>query len=77
MLDMAACCIPGSYAIEKKVTITFNDNQTKEFMVYRFKRYDPNKLILKMKEEGWGPGGGWPFGKNPERLCYIFKKLPQ
>lgn len=76
VLDNTSTCIPGSYTIERRATITTLYRSEREFTVMLHKRYDLNKLIDRMRQEGWGPINGWPFGKNKERMLYLFERLP-
>lgn len=75
-LDMATCCIPGSYAITRHAKVLLENGQERDFTMFFFKRYDTNKLALRMKQEGWGFVGGSSFGFDNELMLYLFKKQP-
>ncbi len=79
ILDYSTVAIPGSYTIERRAKVKAAGQEDRVFNMYLHKRYDLNQLINTMRQEGWGPIHGWPFGKpndwNKLRMLYLFEKL--
>lgn len=51
-LDLA-CQIPGCYTVDTLATVKLKDGREKRFSVFRFKRYDPQRLADMLRHLGW------------------------
>lgn len=52
-LDLTSCAIPGSYAVEKMIIVTNQEQATKRFNVTYLKRYDLSGLTSCLAALGW------------------------
>jgi transcriptional regulator with XRE-family HTH domain len=72
------CTVPGSYGIDVVAKVHLREGQHKRFALFRFKRYDPDRLAEVMRHLGWelldsatyGPEGPTPFA-----ALLLFRKL--
>jgi transcriptional regulator with XRE-family HTH domain len=72
------CAIPGSYTLEVLATARTNRGRTKRFSVFRFRRYEPERLIALMRTMGWERVAEAPFGMDggvPEYMLLLFRRL--
>ncbi len=63
-LNLGASPIPGSYAVEARARVQVSDGPAREFSIFRIKRHDPLSLARALREIGWDPVDGWPYGKE-------------
>ena len=74
-LDTAACPVPGSYAAEVRARVRLVGGEERSFSMIYLKRYDVQKLIECMRQEGWAPVDGWKYAEQHHpRLLYLFRK---
>ena len=74
-LDTAACPVPGSYSAEVRAKVRLVNGEERSFSLIHLKRYDTQKLIECMRNEGWGPVDGWKYAEQHHpRLLYLFRK---
>lgn len=62
-LDATSCPVPGSYAIEHRVTVRSPGKPERHFSVGHAKRYDTAKLADCLRKEGWALLAEFPYGE--------------
>lgn len=60
-LDLASCPIPGSYAVDWRVTIATDRPGEHSFSIYHSKRYNPTLLDEAMAANGWHLLQSWAY----------------
>ncbi len=65
------CPVPGSYAVEAVATVRSNQRSTRQFSMFRFKRYELARLSECMKRLGWEPLLSLPFGVGTEKSACL------
>lgn len=74
-LDNQSSVVPGSYCVEMRVTGKLDNGTHQDLSIFRFKRYDPDKLVNAVINTGiWDYVTGWKFGVGHEILLYLFVK---
>jgi len=63
-LDLA-CQIPGCYTVDTLATVKLKGGREKRFSVFRFKRYQPQRLADMLRHLGWELLSEAPFGPTP------------
>lgn len=58
--------IPGSYALEAMATVQSQGRSSREFSMYRFRRYDPPGLTQCLRELGWHELAALPYGPTDQ-----------
>jgi hypothetical protein len=58
------CPVPGSYALDAVATIRSRNHSERRFSMFRFKRYDEDKLIQTMARYGWEKKASLSFGAS-------------
>lgn len=74
VLDTSSNCIEGSYAVNMLADLLLKDQTTKQFIVQRFVRYEPNALIHMFEQLNWSIIDAWRFGKQKDYLLFLFQK---
>lgn len=75
MLDLQACPVPGSYAVEWRGTVTVESGPPREFSAHHVKRYDPELLDEFMAQNGWQPLKQWRYAEEYHpRVIALYKK---
>ncbi len=64
-LDLA-CQVPGGYTIDTPAKVKLNGGREKRFSIFRFKRYDSQKLTDMLRHLGWELLVEAPFGPDPQ-----------
>ena len=65
------CPVPGSYAVEAVATVRSNNRSLRQFSMFRFKRYDLDKLSACVQRLGWEPLLSLPFGPGAEKTACL------
>ncbi len=75
-LNLGCSPIPGSYAVEARARVQVSGGQAREFSIFRIKRHESLALAKALREIGWDPMDGWPYGKDVgyPRTLYLFAK---
>ncbi len=75
-LNLGASPVPGTYAVEARARVQVTGGPDREFSMFRIKRHDPVALARAVREVGWDPEGGWPYGGEVgyPRTLYLFCK---
>lgn len=63
------CPVPGSYALDAVATVQSRGRADRNFSVFRFRRYDPDKLAECLAGLGWDQVWGAPFGGVEQPAC--------
>ena len=63
------CSVPGSYALENWAAVEKEDEPLRQFLVWRIKRYDLEKLSECLRSLGWNTLHAWKYG--PEKLAAV------
>jgi hypothetical protein len=63
------CPVPGSYALENWAAVEKEDEPLRQFLVWRIKRYDLEKLSECLRSLGWNTLHAWKYG--PEKLAAV------
>ena len=63
------CPVPGSYSIENWATVEKELEQDRQFLVWRVKRYDLDKLSQFLSTIGWKTLQVWKYG--PDKLAAV------
>ncbi len=63
------CPVPGSYALENWAAVEKEDEPLRQFLVWRIKRYDLEKLSECLRSLGWNTLQTWKYG--PEKLAAV------
>ncbi|MFO0656191.1 MAG: helix-turn-helix transcriptional regulator [Polyangia bacterium] len=63
------CPVPGSYSIENWATVEKEYEPDRQFLVWRVKRYDPDKLSQCLNSLGWKTLQTWKYG--PDKLAAV------
>ena len=63
------CPVPGSYALENWAAVEKEDEPLRQFLVFRIKRYDVQKLSEFLLSLGWSTVQTWKYG--PEKLAAV------
>ena len=61
--------MPGSYALENWAAVEKEDEPLRQFLVFRIKRYDVQKLSEFLLSLGWNTVQTWKYG--PEKLAAV------
>ena len=61
-LPPAASSIPGSYAARALADVEVRGERPRLFSLFRLRRYDPLSLVRALRDLGWDPVDGWPYG---------------
>lgn len=72
------CAVPGSYALEVMATAKTARGRSKQFSLFRFRRYEPSRLITLLRGLGWECVAEAPFGMEggaPEHVMLLFRRL--
>ena len=76
-LDLRSA-IPGSYAIDALATVKLENGKQRRFSVFRFKRYDPERLGEVLRHLGWELLLSVPFGveaTHPVAALMLLRKF--
>jgi transcriptional regulator with XRE-family HTH domain len=63
------CPVPGSYSIENWATVEKEYELDRQFLVWRVKRYDLDKLSLCLSNLGWKTLQAWKYG--PDKMAAV------
>lgn len=76
-LGNGRCPVPGSYAIEIEARME-SAGHLRTFTIFQIKRYDAIALVGCLRQLGWDPIDGWPYGEDPQvsypGLLYLFRR---
>jgi hypothetical protein len=77
-LNLQASSIPHSYAVEARARVRVSSGPDRDFSVFRIKRHDMLALARAVRDLGWLPIDGWPYGSDVDypRALYLFEKGP-
>jgi len=76
-LDLGSA-LPGSYTVEALATVKLENGKQKRFSVFRFKRYDPDRLGEVLRHLGWELLLSLPFGADaahPVAALMLLRKI--
>jgi len=77
-LDFAGCAVPSSYAIELRTEVRQKAGVSKQFSMWRSKRYEPRALDETLKEEGWSPVETWNNPSvSPRSGLHLYERIPR
>ncbi len=65
VLDIHSNVVPGAYTIDTVATVKLKGGREKRFSIFRFKRYDPQRLADMLRHLGWELLQEIPFGPAP------------
>ena len=77
-LDVHSNVVPGSYTIDTQATVKLKGGREKHFSIFRFKRYDPQRLADMLRHLGWELLSESPFGPDPNapvQSLLLFRRL--
>lgn len=63
------CPVPGSYALENWAAVEKDDEPTRQFLLWRIKRYELEKLSECLRGLGWNTLQTWKYG--PDNLAAV------
>ncbi len=72
------CPVPGSYCLDAMATVTGADKRERRFSVFRFKRYDLERLTKLLASHGWQLLAQLPHGVEngkPVQMVMLFRKV--
>jgi transcriptional regulator with XRE-family HTH domain len=75
-LNLGDSPIAGSYSVEARARVQVSSGPAREFSIFRIKRHEPVSLARMLREIGWNPMDGWPYGQEVgyPRTLYLFSK---
>lgn len=73
-LDNGLTVVDGSYCVDMSVTVISKDSSRHIFHMGRVKRYDTNKLVAAVCDQGWDQITGWTYGNSNDRGLYLWRK---
>lgn len=74
-LGLSGCPIPDSYAIDKMANVHRRDGSHLKLLIQRYKRYNPDSLVLCLKKEGLLPINIWHSRASKSHSLYLFEKV--
>jgi transcriptional regulator with XRE-family HTH domain len=75
-LNLGSSPVPGSYSVEARARVQVRSGPAREFSIFRLARHDSLGLVRTLREIGWDPMDGWPYGKEVgyPRTLYLFTR---
>lgn len=73
-LDVSSNCLQNSYAVNMVADLLLQDGVSKQFVVQRFVRYEPNALVSMFDRLGFDNIDAWNYGKKKEYLVFLLRK---
>lgn len=68
------CAIAGSYELHFNATVKLGAGDTRRFLVFRARRYDPGELQAACREMGWRPVLAENFGQPPTQGALLLER---